>query len=529
MNPINTPSLQIGITNRCNLSCYMCRDALKDHGTDFLSQEMVYEDYIVAVNNLFGFKFSIVSLCWIGEPLLHDDFLRMFEYLVKKDKENNIFEILNFHTNGVLLDYNTASRILSAAEKSEKRFFIVFSVDAIKCETYQKIKKSDKMESVLQNISSFLEKRSESIASRRIGIAVQMIVLPENIDEAEEFYSYFKELFNKYDIEAELQFELDFLKNDSIVFSKANIPDIGLSERLFSRVKEIFGFKNNIESIDESKVCSYPFISAIITPEGNVLPCCRDTMSRLRMGNIFDENFKEIWFGESFKELRKAHSTFDLYKYPKCIICKNYNKLFKASENINKSDPELIDALERSFFHEPSLECAEILVNHYSLGNRIEKTVKVLSMLSETGEGIEKKEPLFLKLQAKAVEIRKNIDYLGDKLILNIQQRFLDLFNSKRFEDAVRLFDEISEYSYEELEEAYLLSLLNLERSETGIDYLLRNKRCSEFCKNKYMGLFYLKLNDKKNAEKCFVEMGRLSRNEDELKQSENYLIFTAG
>ena len=55
-----------------------------------------------------------------------------------------------------------------------------------------------------------------------------------------------------------------------------------------------------------------------VTPDGDVFPCCRGPES-LRMGNIKDEPFEEIWNGEKFQSFRKK--MFE-GKYPAvCASC----------------------------------------------------------------------------------------------------------------------------------------------------------------------------------------------------------------
>lgn len=41
-----------------------------------------------------------------------------------------------------------------------------------------------------------------------------------------------------------------------------------------------------------------------IVPNGNVYPCCRGTDDNLKMGNVFEQSFEEIWNGPEYQRLR---------------------------------------------------------------------------------------------------------------------------------------------------------------------------------------------------------------------------------
>ena len=46
-----------------------------------------------------------------------------------------------------------------------------------------------------------------------------------------------------------------------------------------------------------------------IVPDGSVYPCCRGSEGFLKMGNIFERSFDEIWNGEEYQRLREEFLT----------------------------------------------------------------------------------------------------------------------------------------------------------------------------------------------------------------------------
>lgn len=74
--------------------------------------------------------------------------------------------------------------------------------------------------------------------------------------------------------------------------------------------------------------CQLLFSQIFIDCEGNVIACCRDYKSRIKFGNINNEDLYSIWHGEKISEFRKSHLKGDAGKAGVCTECelaKNYN------------------------------------------------------------------------------------------------------------------------------------------------------------------------------------------------------------
>ena len=51
--------------------------------------------------------------------------------------------------------------------------------------------------------------------------------------------------------------------------------------------------------------CPIPYLEPTIEADGNVYPCNLYTDEPLSMGNVYEQSFLEIWFGEKFQTFRK--------------------------------------------------------------------------------------------------------------------------------------------------------------------------------------------------------------------------------
>ena len=65
--------------------------------------------------------------------------------------------------------------------------------------------------------------------------------------------------------------------------------------------------------------CSVGFDSAFITALGDVLPCC---FSNEVMGNVREQSFKQIWYGEAYTLFRKRLINGDFAEYCSNVRCK---------------------------------------------------------------------------------------------------------------------------------------------------------------------------------------------------------------
>lgn len=59
--------------------------------------------------------------------------------------------------------------------------------------------------------------------------------------------------------------------------------------------------------------------SCVITWDGKVVPCCFDKDAHFVLGDLKEQTFKEIWFGEKYNHFRKSL----LKSRSEIEICKN--------------------------------------------------------------------------------------------------------------------------------------------------------------------------------------------------------------
>jgi radical SAM protein with 4Fe4S-binding SPASM domain len=66
--------------------------------------------------------------------------------------------------------------------------------------------------------------------------------------------------------------------------------------------------------------CHSIYLSAVINSDGTVVPCCRDMHSDFVMGNVFEEDLKDIWKNDEYRAFREQVKK-DRKSIPMCDTC----------------------------------------------------------------------------------------------------------------------------------------------------------------------------------------------------------------
>ncbi len=100
--------------------------------------------------------------------------------------------------------------------------------------------------------------------------------------------------------------------------------------------------------------CYYGWLSLVISPDGMIYPCSRGFDS---LGNVHEQDFREIWHGEAYRKFREEAITLNRRKAPvrgcDCNSCSHYNLNLRAykslhpirgrSAQINELRPTVLD------------------------------------------------------------------------------------------------------------------------------------------------------------------------------------------
>lgn len=277
----------------CNHRCTFC-------ALDYMGYEKIGLDFKVLKDTLSDMsKNGVKSVMFAGEgePLLFKDLDLIVEHCTKVGIDTSLT------TNFVPLNKKNIQRCV------ENCSWIKVSLNAGTKESYGAIHQTDEkdFQRVMDNLRYALEYREQN--SLKCTIGVQMLLLPENRDEAKLLALTCKELGADYLVIKPYSQHLSSktTKYENIDYSKMldlenELRDI--SNENFSVIFRANTMKKHVEKKQPYSTChSTPFFWGYISAKGEVFGCSAYLGDeRFCYGNIYENSFKDIWEGEKRKE-----------------------------------------------------------------------------------------------------------------------------------------------------------------------------------------------------------------------------------
>lgn len=254
---------------------------------DLMSRIPVHE------TSFFRRKPSKLQRTWLhmfGEPLLNRDFKDIIDGADKK------FDVVGLSTNGTLFTPEISKSILHS-----KLDILIISLDSVVPEIYSHVRCSaPPLSNVLEGIKTFLVLKNRLNPALRCDI--QVIDFPKYPGNTDTFIRYF------------------------------NALKIPVDDNTFLLVKSLSDFAHQVEIDDTLRLkavksslkrrpCHFPFDRCAIASNGDILACCMDVNGILKMGNLFEMDFYNIWQGNPYQKLRKAHENLNFTNYELCREC----------------------------------------------------------------------------------------------------------------------------------------------------------------------------------------------------------------
>jgi MoaA/NifB/PqqE/SkfB family radical SAM enzyme len=244
-------------------------------------------------------KLKWIGLTGIGQSHLNKDFIKMLEYVKLKGVYVELYDDFN------LINERISERLI---DLGVERIFTSF--DAATKETYEKIRVGGKFERVINNVKKFdkLKKEKEAYFPE---LCFHYIIMKENLHEVIKYL----ELLHS------LELDVTFVQFTRMLHNFEEVKDlfVEVPEELIAETEEKareLGIKImwNLDvpqkkpPINKCTAWSMPFIFAT----GHVIPCCAGNEAKRRefqkatsLGNVFEQSFKDIWYGEKYREFRK--------------------------------------------------------------------------------------------------------------------------------------------------------------------------------------------------------------------------------
>ncbi len=215
-----------------------------------------------------------------GEPFLSPTIFDMITYADNK----NIYTATS--TNGQSIDQTVASKIVKSGLKK-----IIISLDGVTQETYETYRIGGNLNKTLQAIE-FINAEKKVQNSRFPAIELQMIIFRHNEHEI----GAFKKIAQK-------------MKVQKITIKTAQIYNYTEKTELIPTIKKYSRYKTINGNWELKKKlhnrCLRMWQSAVITTDGELLPCCFDKNADFSYGNLNKYSVKELWNNDKALSFRK--------------------------------------------------------------------------------------------------------------------------------------------------------------------------------------------------------------------------------
>lgn len=285
--------LQIEPTSICNLSCPLCPCGNKELNRQ--SRHMTLEEFQKIIDNMKKYLLFLILWDW-GEPLTNPDFPAMIRYAASCDIKTVTSTNGHFFNNTEYMTDLLQSGLTT----------LIIAVDSTSVQNYQVYRKQGDMNEVLSGVEKIVHLKKK-LKSKTI-LNLRMVVMKQNENEVAKTRRYAQKI------------GMDCFTVKTL---NPNCGNANLDTELVPNNPQYRRFayqKGTMERIRDPKPCRRIWHMSNIFSNGDVVPCCYDFASGMKVGNVFENPFTEIWNSENYRSLRKLiyHQRESI---PKCNDC----------------------------------------------------------------------------------------------------------------------------------------------------------------------------------------------------------------
>ena len=301
--------LSIELTNRCTLNCIYCSSNSNLNRNTFLDLQKIIET-VESVKS--KFKINVISLSG-GETFLYPKIEELLEYLTHTDLK------IIMYTSGIVLNEDSKRcslpvNLMNQLSKNKKKMSIIINVQGNNKYLIERINR-------MPNSFELIEESIDKLIKRNIIIEANVIPLKYNYKFLDDITHFcIKKGFKKIHF---LRFvpqgrgnnkDLYLDKNDFREINKkliAILENEYLKKKINIRIGHPINFlfllnHKDFGDLDEHNYCRGGLDAPLILPNGDVCMCpAWKTLKNFYTGNIYNQNFIDIWNSKNFILLRK--------------------------------------------------------------------------------------------------------------------------------------------------------------------------------------------------------------------------------
>ena len=297
--------IEIETVNACNARCPMC--TINDWERNYpVMKDDVWSkvsDDIIENKNLI----KRVSLYRDGEPLID----KKMAARINKLNENGI-KNTSIATNVSLLNEKRAVDLLEAGLG-----MVIFSIDSLKKDVFEKIRVRLKFEQVRDNAIRFLQLRDKINPNCRVWI--RMIRQESNYNEWDHYYDFWR----KYASEV-----------DRIYY-----------HNIFNWGGQLDNYKSIEKSFEPNLPCVALWSLMVFFANGDVPLCNVDYNNKFPTGNVMNTSIRDLWSSNIMKLRRELHIKGNKKKISICENCNVWDEVKGGEELVSPEFAEEVSIL----------------------------------------------------------------------------------------------------------------------------------------------------------------------------------------
>jgi len=326
------PAISVELSSRCNLACPECVT-----GSGLIRRKSGFMSFDLASDIAGQFRGRALS-AWLGfqgEPMMHPDFFRILE----------LFAGMNpvISTNGHFLDRDNCLRLAGSSLRK-----IIISYDGATPETYGIYRRGGDHTLVREGIMRLAETVRERRS--RLKIILQFLVHKGNEHEIPAAAGFARSAGAGFRVKSMQVLDParagEWMPSDHRL-ARYTCGEEGVQSPSAHRKADHACGEDGVQSSSahrkadhacgkadvpatgpaRAKGCLRMWTTAVITCDGDVVPCCYDKNGLHIMGNLAGMSFREIWRGEKY-ELFRGKVMRDRRLVDICSNCPQGRRLF---------------------------------------------------------------------------------------------------------------------------------------------------------------------------------------------------------
>ncbi len=269
--------ISMEVTSFCNLRCPMCKLGQKSLGRDV--GLMDYDKYCKLLDEISPFV-SQISFPWYGEPFTRKDLGQFVRYASEKGM------VVQVQTNGTYLNKCEIDYLVECNVRS-----IIIAIDGLEQKTYEIYRVGGDLAQVIAGVKRLVSLRQERRSIYPQRIQMNFLVMKHNEHELP-----YVEEFGK-----ELGVDRVKIKSAHVDRTKEGVEFLPTNPK-YCRYDETMHLKSKRDKV---RGCSDLWRSTVVSWDGTMGLCCIDYDCEYSPGNVFDDGFFKVWFGDKMRQLRR--------------------------------------------------------------------------------------------------------------------------------------------------------------------------------------------------------------------------------